>query len=68
MKRINFKRLLSAKQLKDVSCEKVISAGFEDEEEKWFCITFQLDDGRKKDLAIIFDREKMEVCVSEKYQ
>ncbi|MGN0496198.1 MAG: hypothetical protein ACI4GW_08220 [Lachnospiraceae bacterium] len=65
MKRIVLKPLKSRKQLKNI--KDVISAGFTDDSEKYFTITFDTKAGTKQDLTISFETRTARVYLSDTY-
>lgn len=67
MIKVVLKQLRSRKQLREIECQKVVSASFEDEKEKYFTITFQSDDGKLRDLQIVFETRSPRVFISNSY-
>lgn len=68
MSRIILKPLKSKKQLRRISFKKVISAGFVDESEQFFTVSFDVGDGTKQDLTVIFETRTPHVLLSEPYK
>lgn len=68
MIRIFYNQLRSRKQLRTINCQKVVSASFEDEKEKSFCITFDCENGKKRDLMILFETRTPKIYISDDYQ
>lgn len=65
--RIFYNQLKKRKQLKALRFKKVLSAGFQDENNKQFVIEFDIGNGQKKDLMILFEKENPEVFISDPY-
>lgn len=65
--RVFYNQLKKRKQLKLLSFKKVLSAGFQDENNKQFVIEFDMENGQKKDLMILFEKGKPEVFISDSY-
>lgn len=68
MSRIILKPLKSRKQLRAVEFETVLTAGFTDDTEKFFTITFDLQNGTRQDLTISFETRTPKVYFSEPYK
>lgn len=67
MKRILLKPLKSRKQLRKISFQKVLSAGFTDESEKYFTVTFNTENGSEQDLTIVFETRMPRIFISDPY-
>jgi hypothetical protein len=67
MVKVIFKQLVSKKQLQPLSFNKVVSAGFEDDSKKTFCITFEVAENKKQDLLIMFETRTPRIYVSRPY-
>lgn len=67
MKRVLLKPVKSRKQLRKISFQKVLSAGFVDEDEKYFIITFATGNGTKQDLSIAFETRTPRIFISDTY-
>lgn len=68
MDKVFLNALRHREQLDAVDGQKVISAVFADEECKQFCIMFECDDGKKRDVSIFFEEGKWpKIYVSEAY-
>ena len=68
MLRVTMYALKNAKQLRALCSQKVVSVNFEDEAEKHFCIMFQLEDGKYRDLCIFFDGRYPRFYITEPYE
>ena len=68
MQRVFFNQLRSKKQLQKVDCEKVVTAGFTDDNEKCFEIRFDIGGDERVDLSIVFEKETPEIYISSPYQ
>ena len=67
MNRIVMKPLRSKKQLRKIAFRNVISAGFSDDTERFFIITFDTENGEKIDLSVVFETRTPRVYVSDSY-
>lgn len=67
MSRIMLKPLRSKKQLRKIAFKDVISAGYTDDSEKYFTITFNTENGIKQDLTISFETRTPRVYLSDTY-
>lgn len=67
MSRVLLKPLKSRKQLRKIAFKDVISAGFTDDSEKYFTITFDTKAGTKQDLIISFETRTPRVYLSDSY-
>ena len=67
MNRIVMKPLRSKKQLRKIAFNDVISAGFTSDDEKYFTITFNTENGTKQDLTISFETRTARVYLSDSY-
>ena len=67
MNRIVMKPLRSKKQLRKIAFKDVISAGFTDDSEKFFVITFNTENGTKVDLSVVFETRTPRVYLSDSY-
>ena len=67
MQKIVLKPLKSKKQLRNVSHQNVSMAGFTDENEHFFTVTFDIEDGEKQDLTIVFETRTPRVFLSNTY-
>lgn len=65
--RIYLEALKSKKQLRKISFADVVRGGFTDEEEKFFTLTFNVGNGKKVDLSIIFETRTPTVFISNEY-
>lgn len=68
MGKIILKPLKSKKQLRTISFQNVVSAGFVDENEQFFTISFDVGNGEKQDLIIIFETRSPRLYLSGKYK
>lgn len=68
MNRIVMKPLRSKKQLRKIAFKDVISAGFTDDGEKFFVITFNTENGTKVDLSVVFETRTPRTYISEEYK
>ena len=68
MSKIILKPLKSKKQLRTISFQNVVSAGFVDENEQFFTISFDVDNGERQDLTIIFETRSPRLYLSGKYR
>ena len=68
MSKIILKPLKSKKQLRTVSFQNVIFAGFVDENEQFFTISFDVGKGERQDLTIIFETRSPRLYLSGKYK
>lgn len=68
MSKIILKPLRSRRQLRAVEFETVLTAGFTDDTEKFFTITFDLQNGTRQDLTISFETRTPKVYFSEPYK
>lgn len=66
--RVKMREVRNAYQLEAIDCQKVISAGFADDEQKHFEINFETEAGKKVDLLIMFERRHPEIFISEPYR
>lgn len=53
--------------MKKISFADVVRGGFTDEEEKFFTLTFDIGNGRKVDLSIVFEAKTPRVYISNGY-
>ncbi len=67
MNRIVMKPLKSRKQLRKIAFKDAISAGFTDDSEKFFVITFNTENGTKVDLSVVFETRTPRVYLSDSY-
>lgn len=67
MNRIVLKPLKSRKQLRKIAFKGVVAAGFTDDSEKYFTITFNTDNGTKTDLTISFETRTARLYLSDSY-
>ena len=68
MSRIILKPLRSKKQLRKIAFKDVVSAGFTDDSEKYFTITFNTESGTKVDLVVICETRTPRTYISEEYK
>lgn len=68
MSRIILKPLRSRKQLRKISFKDVISAGFTDDTEQFFTISFDVGNGAKQDLTVVFETRSPRVYLSGEYR
>lgn len=68
MRKIVLKPLKSKKQLRTISFKEVTSAGFTDENEEFFTICFDVENGEKQDLTIVFETRSPKLFLSGKYK
>lgn len=68
MGRIILKPLRSKKQLRKISFRDVISAGFTDDTEQFFTISFDMGNGTRQDLTVAFETRSPRVYISEDYK
>ena len=68
MSKIILKPLRSRKQLRNVSFKDVESAGFTDEDEQFFTISFNMGNGLKQDLTVIFETRSPRLYISGEYK
>ena len=62
-----FNPLRSKKQLKAISSKRVVSAGYADESEKMFTISFDVGDQNRRDLTILFESRTPRIYLSDVY-
>lgn len=67
MNRIVMKPLRSKKQLRKIAFKDVVAAGFTDDSEKFFVITFNTENGTKVDLSVVFETRTPRVYLSDSY-
>lgn len=67
MQKVILKGLRSKKQLAAVANKMVLCTGFADDEEKNFGITFDCENGKKKDLVISFETRSPHIYISDEY-
>ena len=67
MNRIVMKPLRSKKQLRKIAFKDVEAAGFTDDSEKFFVITFNTENGTKVDLSVVFETRTPRVYLSDSY-
>lgn len=67
MGRIILKPLRSKKQLRKISFKDVVSAGFTDDTEQFFTISFNVENGARQDLTVAFETRSPRVYISEEY-
>lgn len=65
--KILLKPLKSKRQLKKISFADVIRGGFTDEDERFFTLTFDIGNGKKVDLSILFETRTPKVYISNEY-
>ena len=65
--KIYFNPLRSKKQLKLISSKRVVSAGYADESEKMFTISFDVGGQNRRDLTILFDSRTPRIYLSDVY-
>ena len=68
MSRVLLKPIKSRKQLRKIAFKDVISAGFTDDSEKFFVITFNTENGTKVDLSVVFETRTPRTYISEEYK
>ena len=68
MSKIILKPLRSKKQLRKISFKNVVSAGFTDDNEQFFTVTFDVESGVKQDLTIIFETRSPRLYISGEYK
>lgn len=68
MQRVILKGLRSKKQLKEIANKEVLCAGFADDEEKNFEITFDCGEGKKIDLLVSFETRSPHIYISDAYK
>ena len=68
MAKVYLHELKSKKQLRKINCKPVISAGFADDQEKEYTITFDCgENGKMVDLSIFFGSSQPKIYVSDEY-
>lgn len=67
MNRIVMKPIKSRKQLRKIAFKDVVAAGFTDDSEKFFVITFNTENGTKVDLSVVFETRTPRVYLSDSY-
>lgn len=67
MSNVYLHELKSKKQLRKINCKPINSAGFADDQEKEFTITFDCENGEMVDLSIFFGSSKPKIYVSDEY-
>lgn len=67
MSRVLLRPIKSRKQLRKIAFKDVISAGFTDDSEKYFTITFNTENGTKVDLSVVFETRTPRVYLSDSY-
>lgn len=68
MSRIILKPLRSKKQLRKISFKDVVSAGFTDDTEQFFTISFDVGNGARQDLTVAFETRSPRVYLSSEYR
>lgn len=68
MNRIVMKPLRSKKQLRKIAFKDVEEAGFTSDDEKYFTITFNTENGTKVDLSVVFETRTPRTYISEEYK
>ena len=68
MSRVLLRPIKSRKQLRKIAFKDVISAGFTDDSEKFFVITFNTENGTKVDLSVVFFLFLQRTYISEEYK
>ena len=68
MSRIILKPLRSKKQLRKVSFKDAVSAGFTDDTEQFFTISFNVGNGARQDLTVAFEARSPRVYLSGEYR
>lgn len=68
MSRVILKPLKNRRQLREISFKNVVSGGFTDEDEKFFTISFDVGNGEKQDLTIIFETKSPRLFISNAYK
>lgn len=68
MSRIVLKPLRSKKQLRRISFKDVISAGFTDDTDRIFTITFNCGNGEMIDLTVFFETRSPHIYISDAYK
>lgn len=68
MSRIILKPLRSRKQLRKISFKDVISAGFTDDTEQFFTISFDVGNGARQDLTVVFETRSPRVYLIGEYR
>ena len=68
MSKIILKPLKSRKQLRKISFKDVISAGFTDDIEQFFTISFDIGNGVRQDLTVIFETRSPRIYISGEYK
>lgn len=68
MRKIILKPLRSRKQLRKISFKDVVSAGFTDDSEQFFTISFSVGGGAKQDLTVAFETRSPRVYLSNEYK
>lgn len=67
MQKVILKGLRSKRQLTAIANKPVLCARFADDEEKNFEITFDCENGRKRDLVISFETRSPHIYISDEY-
>lgn len=65
--KIYFNPLRSKKQLKAISLKRVVAAGYTDESEKMFVISFDVGGQNRRDLTILFESRTPRIYLSDVY-
>ncbi len=65
--KIFLKPLKNKKQLRKISFKDVISAGFIDDTERFFTISFDAGNGVRQDLMVTFETRSPRVYISDEY-
>lgn len=68
MKRVILKPLKSRKQLRNLSFQNVLCAGFTNDSEEYFTITFATENGKKQDLSVVFETRTPRIFISDIYK
>lgn len=68
MQKVILKGLRSKKQLAAIANKLVLCAGFADDDEKNFEITFDCENGSKRDLVISFETRSPHIYISDEYR
>lgn len=67
MTKVYLHELTNRKQLREINCKPVISAGFTDDQYKEYTITFDCENGKMVDLSIFFGSSQPKIYVSDEY-
>ena len=68
MSRVLLRPIKSRKQLRKIAFKDVVAAGFTDDSEKYFTITFNTENGTKVDLSVVFETRTPRTYIYQEYK